>query len=163
MAIHAFKDAKVRPKLVELLGKEIAKEVKSMCSEKRNSVLRLKSQEALYNFKWETLMNELQETAPSLHSVLETVVQQSKVRRSTGKRPPIDRHKATQSNHWHGCSNSTTTPKSQHVSASENHINAVVLWAYIEACKNNFVYMCIYTSLCVQLLVFKYVSHAGLH
>ena len=53
------------PQLVHALCSVIWKELKSLCSDKHGSILRLKSKPALENFTWKMVWLELEQNAPT--------------------------------------------------------------------------------------------------
>lgn len=57
-------------KAAEKIGVEIKKEIKLLCSNKLSSIIRENSKTALEFFSWETIVLELQKTAPLLVIIL---------------------------------------------------------------------------------------------
>ena len=66
---QCFKDPTTRIHLEKKLGSVLHSEVKAMCSDKVNSVLR-SNNGSLKNFKWDKVMSEMKEHAPTLLNIL---------------------------------------------------------------------------------------------
>ena len=64
-SIAAVNNKSLLPQLVRALCSAVRKEVKSLCSDKHYSILRLKSKPALENFTWKTVWLELEQNAPT--------------------------------------------------------------------------------------------------
>ncbi len=62
--MEALKDPTTKKYLVEMLGNELAKEVKCMSSDSVNSILQSQDPDHLKQFNWEILMNELCKFTP---------------------------------------------------------------------------------------------------
>lgn len=78
--MEALKDPTTKKYLVEMLGNELAKEVKCMSSDSVNSILQSQNPDHLKQFNWEMLLNELCKFAPVLRRLLSLA--SSRVRRS---------------------------------------------------------------------------------
>ena len=52
------------------VAKEIKKEIKKLCSDKNDSILRMKTKLALERFSWDCVLTELQLTTPTLLKIL---------------------------------------------------------------------------------------------
>ena len=70
IARQAMGDKKIRGHILNILGRDIVKELKGMCSIKKQSILRLSSPETLYTFDWDAICSELKSAAPSLFTIL---------------------------------------------------------------------------------------------
>ena len=70
MARECFKEPRSRAYLVKYVGMIVRNELKSMCSDKTNSVLRADPTIELKVFKWDTLLAELSQNAPVFLSLL---------------------------------------------------------------------------------------------
>ena len=85
IARQAMGDKKIRGHILNILGRDIVKELKGMCSIKKQSILCLSSPEALYTFDWDAICSELKSAAPSLFTILHSAttvkVPPSKVRK----------------------------------------------------------------------------------
>ena len=67
---QCFKDAEIREWIIKKMGYILKKELKNMCSEKVNSVLKSNLVHTLKNFKWTDLLSELSTHAPVLSNIL---------------------------------------------------------------------------------------------
>lgn len=67
-------DQKVKKRIIPIIGKHIRKEMKRMCGLKSISLLRDSTPQRLCSFKWEDLMKEMQQTAPTFFQILEGCV-----------------------------------------------------------------------------------------
>ena len=66
-----MKEAAVR------IGKAIRKEIKVLCSDNHNSIMRERSRTAMEHFSWESIWTEVQTKAPILAHTLQTAVSSS--------------------------------------------------------------------------------------
>ena len=71
IARQVMKDRRIRCHILNLLEKDIQKEIAQMCSIKSNSLLQHRHIDALNMFSWDVLLSELRSTAPTLLRVLE--------------------------------------------------------------------------------------------
>ncbi len=74
VAIKTLADTKVRKHILQLLGKEIAKEVKVMSSDSVCSVLKSQDPNMMQVFNWDLLDREMLAHAPVLRHFLHTAV-----------------------------------------------------------------------------------------
>lgn len=56
----------LRPHVLEAVAMEIEKEVKKVCSDNHDSILRMKFKEALERFSWDRVWRELSDNVPTL-------------------------------------------------------------------------------------------------
>ena len=70
LAQEALKDPATRKYITEMLGKELAQEVKAMASDGANSILQSQDSDHLKDFNWNMLLSELSKYAPLLNSFL---------------------------------------------------------------------------------------------
>ncbi len=61
-----------RKALVKIVGRTLTKEAAAMCSKKFNSILREKDRDSMLKFKFRTVIIELKNQAPTLHSLLQS-------------------------------------------------------------------------------------------
>ena len=87
----------VKAAVIAKVGKLVREEVRVMCSNRHDSVLKNTNPQTLHNFKCETIINEMEECAPTLLSILRECTRPLKVRkqRESKKR----RRVATPSDH----------------------------------------------------------------
>ena len=78
IARAAVNNKSLLPQLVCALCSAIRKELKSLCSDKHDSILRLKSKPALENFTWKTVWLELEQNAPTFLALLVGLLPASK-------------------------------------------------------------------------------------
>ena len=71
VAEQTFKDLATRKYLIESVGKEIRREIKSISSTKTPTCLRATTPKDLQTFHWEKLVSELSSKAPTLLSILQ--------------------------------------------------------------------------------------------
>ena len=69
IAAETLKDPVLKGYVVELIGKEVAKELKNMASMKTNSVLQSQDVTQLETFSWDVLLNELSKVAATLKKI----------------------------------------------------------------------------------------------
>ena len=95
IARQTLLNLKCRRHVLDILRRDIQKEMTTLCSSDSKSVLRESSLEALSSFTWDKLTNELSAKAPTLYSVLDACVN---VKRK-GKAPAESksRHSSTSS------------------------------------------------------------------
>ena len=74
IARQAMKDAKIKKKVVELMGKVLSKELTHLSSRKVNSSLRDSSAESIEELNWNGLVQELGTEAPVMLSLLRECV-----------------------------------------------------------------------------------------
>lgn len=84
IATEALTNALTRKYVIRTLGKELAKEIKTMASDSTNSIMRSQNPEHLQQFSWDLLLNELSQHAPLLSSLLISATR-TKVARSNTK------------------------------------------------------------------------------
>jgi len=89
IARQVLKDPHSRQKVLGVLGKDLQHELSSACTVSCNSGLRNTSPEKLQRFSWESLLDELQDTAPTLLHLLRSCV--------TVKKPPSHQRKTNRS------------------------------------------------------------------
>ena len=70
IAAEILKDPLLKSYVVELIGKEVAKELKNMSSTKASSVLQSQDVTQLKLFSWDVLLNELSDVAATLKKIL---------------------------------------------------------------------------------------------
>ena len=70
IARAAVSNTALQPHLVDALCGVVRAEMKHVCSDNHDSILRLKSKPALEHFTWEAVWAELQQTAPTLMALL---------------------------------------------------------------------------------------------
>ena len=81
IAAETLKDPVLKGYVVDLIGKEVAKELKNMASTKAESVLQSQDVAQLKLFSWDVLLNELSEVAATLKQIL-TCATKTRVTRS---------------------------------------------------------------------------------
>ena len=72
---HCLKDATVRQHIITKIGKLLQSEVATLCSNRCNSALRCPSNEQILSFEWVRVLQEMQEHAPTLLSLLRLATQ----------------------------------------------------------------------------------------
>ena len=75
IARQAMKDARIRKKIVQLMGKVVSKELTRLSSRNVNSSLRHSSVECIEELDWNALVQELEAEAPVMLSLLRECVQ----------------------------------------------------------------------------------------
>lgn len=70
IAVESLKDPVVKKHILKKIGKEMAKEIRSVASDKAESVLRSQDADSLKTFHWDTLLQELSTFAPVLRMLL---------------------------------------------------------------------------------------------
>lgn len=79
IASAAMSNNSLRPELLQKLGQVVRNdEVKRVCSDQHDSILKLKSKPALECFSWETVCKELSQNTPMLMSLLSNLIPPSK-------------------------------------------------------------------------------------
>ncbi len=78
IARQVANDRRIKDRVVELLGGNIRREMKTLCSLREISIVRSTSPDTLQYFKWETVIDELQEQAPTLLGFLRGSVQKTR-------------------------------------------------------------------------------------
>lgn len=95
IARHVMRDGRMRRKVLEILKKDIQKELECMCSVQQASTLRVASPALLREFSWAKLEEELITKAPNLHTILDGALYihrpPSKVRRRSQRRKRVNR------------------------------------------------------------------------
>ena len=72
---HCLKDGTVRQHIITKVGKLLQSEVATLCSNRCNSALRCPSNEQILSFEWVRVLEEMQEHAPTLLSLLRSATQ----------------------------------------------------------------------------------------
>lgn len=67
---QCFADVNVKSYIIQKVSQIIQSELKRMCSSEVSSVLQDRSNEAIKNFQWSTLIAEVEANAPVLHELL---------------------------------------------------------------------------------------------
>ena len=70
IAKEALKDATTKKCIMNILGKELAREIKAMASDRVTSILQSQNPNHLKQFQWDMLLDELSRYAPQLKSLL---------------------------------------------------------------------------------------------
>jgi hypothetical protein len=78
MARLCFNHPHYCDELIQLFGKAIKDEIKTMCSENANSILKSMESSDLEQFTWQKVKNEAKEHAPIITSILNIVIAKSK-------------------------------------------------------------------------------------
>ena len=78
-----LQNTSLRSEVISLLCKEIQKEIKSVCSDTHDSILRMTSKPALENFTWNRVWQELQLKTPLLANILNRILPPSKQNKKT--------------------------------------------------------------------------------
>lgn len=81
IAKAAVSNTSLRPELVTAICGTVRAEIKHVCSNAHDSILRLKSKTALEHFTWETVWAELQQNTPTLMALLLGLLPASKCER----------------------------------------------------------------------------------
>ena len=74
IARQAMHDRRIREKVLNIVQKDIQKEMAVMCAKKTGSLLRASSPETLQKFTWDALVEELQVNGPTLYNILKGCV-----------------------------------------------------------------------------------------
>lgn len=74
VARQAMLNKKTRKHTLAYLKKDVQREIKSICSKKVNSILRETSADIVSSFSWDLLVQEVEEKAPTLSSLLHACV-----------------------------------------------------------------------------------------
>ncbi len=77
---QVMKHNNIRSHVLKVLGRDIRKEMKTMCSVMSPSILRETEPEVLQSFTWESLIEELNVKAPTLLNVLRSCVAKKPVK-----------------------------------------------------------------------------------
>ena len=72
---HCLRDAAVRQHIIIKVGKLLQSEVATLCSNRCNSALRCPSNKQILSFEWVRVLQEMQEHAPTLLSLLRSATQ----------------------------------------------------------------------------------------
>ena len=83
IAVESLKDPVTRKYVLRIIGREVAKEVKGMASDKVESVLQSLNTDHLKSFHWDILLQELSKFAPILHSLLTSATKTRVLRSNT--------------------------------------------------------------------------------
>ena len=75
IARQVMNDHKMKDKALDILGRQVQKEMSAMCSKKKPSVLRGDQLQDLKDFTWEMLEDEAKLVAPTLHRILKGMVE----------------------------------------------------------------------------------------
>ena len=78
IASAAMSNARLRPELLRIVCRDVRNEVQKVCSQKHDTILKLKSKPALAQFTWKTVMLELEQVAPTLMTLLHGFIASSK-------------------------------------------------------------------------------------
>lgn len=70
VAQAAFQCTSLRPHIEELVGKEVSRECKNLCSLSNPSILRSMSKDAVVKFSWAAVSEELKSRVPLFYNVL---------------------------------------------------------------------------------------------
>jgi len=70
IAKEDLKDATTKKCIMNILGKELAGEIKAMASDRVTSILQSQNPDHLKQFRWDMLLDELSRYAPQLKSLL---------------------------------------------------------------------------------------------
>ena len=70
IARQAINDSRIRVRIVDLLGKRMAKEMKAMCAMKTDSILRKRSRGILRKLNVQTIVSEMEMHAPHTLAIL---------------------------------------------------------------------------------------------
>lgn len=65
-------DAVVRKHILKLVGKAVHKEMKTLCSDSANSIIRCDDLQKLKKFTWQSFSSEISKFAPVLKAVLQS-------------------------------------------------------------------------------------------
>ncbi len=87
IARQVVNDRRIKERVVTLLGEKIRSEMEEMCSLRDISILRSTSPGVLQTFKWESVLTEMQELAPTLLRFLRSCVQRTRKVPSKGQTP----------------------------------------------------------------------------
>lgn len=74
IARQAMGNMKVRQHVLDILARDVQKEMTSLCSKRAQSMLRASSFEAASSFTWDKLTSEISAKAPTLYAILEGCV-----------------------------------------------------------------------------------------
>ena len=125
IARQAMKDAKIKKKVVELMGKVLSKELTHLSSRKVNSSLRDSSAESIEELNWNGLVQELGTEAPVMLSLLrECVHVKRRAYRPKGKGGTSARRGCS---HQHVLCGAITCKMSTDEPCTTNHFDAT-LW-----------------------------------
>ena len=78
IAKAAVNNVSLCPQLLRALCESARKEIRHVCSDSHDSILRLKTKPALEHFSWETIWTELQQNTPTLLDILKELIPTSK-------------------------------------------------------------------------------------
>ena len=70
LARNCLDDAGVRKYIIKCIGTTVRSEVALLCSKKRPSILKVKTNYALETFNWKKLILDMEKSAPTLLSIL---------------------------------------------------------------------------------------------
>lgn len=94
IARQAMRDPKIKKMVLNILEKDVQKELTKMSSKSTNSCLRQRHLEALDSFSWDSLLSELQLNAPTLYRVLQgcvSVKRRERVMKKGGRKGMVAR------------------------------------------------------------------------
>ena len=83
MATECLRDPDTKRYLITKIGIAVKNEVRTMCSDRTNSILRSQSQDDLKTFTWSKLLAELSVHAPILYSILQAATSVKRARINT--------------------------------------------------------------------------------
>lgn len=83
IAIESLKDPVTKKHVLRIIGREVAKEVKRMASDKVRSVLKSQNVDHLKSFHWNMLLQELSKFAPILSSLFTSATKTRVLRPNT--------------------------------------------------------------------------------
>ena len=78
IAVAVVENTTLRREVVLVLGSEVGKEMKRLCSDENDSILRMTTKPALLQFTWKRVWDELQLDAPLMMSILTNFLPPSK-------------------------------------------------------------------------------------
>ena len=72
--MNCVQNKATRKAMVKTIGRILSREVAAMCSDKFDSILRTKCKKSMMKFKFEAIIGELQDQAPTLLALLQTLL-----------------------------------------------------------------------------------------
>ena len=166
--------------MLDLLAKDVQKEMTKLCAKSTNSIFRQSSLEAITTFNWNTAEIELQQLAPPLYSILKGCVN---VKRKRQRTKNVQEHSSLSSKDTATigvCAAILLRHKSVHVNTFQHVISLVlhsghsgkqVIWCYSS---NSNIVLFLYTFNCVGICstaeatillsrfqTIKYLDHIG--
>ena len=79
-------DPKIKKRIIQIAGEHIRKEIKTTCGLSSISLLRDFTPERLQSFKWNDLVEEMQQSAPTLLELLRGCVLRKKRKKRVGQK-----------------------------------------------------------------------------